>query len=97
MAATIERTITIHAPRDAVWRALTDSSCMKEWMGEPEMALEIVTDWIVGGPILIRGFHHGPFENRGTVQRFERPTSLRYSHKSSLSKLPDLPENFLRL
>lgn len=43
---------------------------------------------------MIHGVHHQPFENRGTVLRFEPPKSLRYSHKSSLSRLPDLPESF---
>jgi uncharacterized protein YndB with AHSA1/START domain len=85
--------VVIRAPREVVWRALTDVSSMKAWMGEPEMALDIVTDWTVGGRIVIRGVHHEPFENRGTVLRFEPPGSLSYSHQSSLSRLPYLPEN----
>ena len=67
---------------------------MKQWMGEPEMKIEILTDWKVGGSIIIKGFHHTQFENKGTVLQFEPNLVLRYSHLSSLSRLPDNPENY---
>lgn len=89
----IEQSIVIHAPLAAVWEALTRPERMQQWMGEPEMRIEVATDWTVGGPIVVRGFHHARFENRGTVLRFEPMQVLRYSHLSSLSRLPDTPEN----
>jgi hypothetical protein len=67
---------------------------MKQWMGEPEVKIEILTDWKVGEQIIVKGFHHAEFENRGTVLQFEPDSMLRYSHLSSLSKLPDKPENY---
>ena len=92
-----EQTIFIAAPANAVWESLTQSELMEEWMGEPEMAIEVETDWTVGGPIVVRGFHHVPFENTGAVLEFEPVTRLAYTHLSSLSRLPDVPENYTTL
>lgn len=94
MLKKIEHSILIDAPLSAVWEALTRPELMKQWMGEPEMGIEISTDWTVGSPILIRGFHHANFENRGTVLQFEPRAVVRYSHLSSLSRLPDTPESY---
>lgn len=66
---------------------------MRQWMGEPEMQVEVTTNWQVGQPILISGFHHVKFENRGTVLRFEPGRLLSYNYLSSVSRLPAVPEN----
>lgn len=63
-------------------------------MGEEEMELEIKTDWKVNHPIVISGFHHLQFENRGIVLQFEPWTILQYTHLSSLSRLEDKEENY---
>ena len=60
------------------------SPWIKRWLGEPGMNVDVVTDWRVGGPIVITGFHHASFENRGNVLRAEPPVALAYSHLSSL-------------
>src|SRR5689334_7945908 len=67
---------------------------MKAWMGEPELDLQIQTNWQVGQPIVIRGFHHVSFENKGVVLAFEPKHLLRYSHLSSISRLADKLENY---
>lgn len=65
---------------------------MKPWMAESE--IEIITEWKVGSPFLIRGtLHKVKFENRGTVIQFEAERALKYTHLSSISRLPDQPEN----
>jgi uncharacterized protein YndB with AHSA1/START domain len=95
MTQRIEKTVTINAPASAVWDALTLPHIMKQWMAEPDVHVDIVTDWNVGGPISIRGvLSRVPFENRGTVLQWEPMRLLRYSHLSSLSRLPDRPENY---
>jgi uncharacterized protein YndB with AHSA1/START domain len=94
MTQRIDRTIIIKAPPSAVWDTLTNPDLIKQWMGEPEVEIEIITDWKVGSPIVTRGFHHIRFENKGTVLQFEPDKVLRYSHLSSLSRLPDKPENY---
>lgn len=63
-------------------------------MAEPAMELEIITSWKTGSPIIIKGFHHMKFENRGTVLQFQPPHLLQYNHLSSLSRLQDKPENY---
>lgn len=63
-------------------------------MGEPEMQVEINTDWIVGHLIVIQGFHHGRFENRGKVLEYLPYSLLRYDYLSSVSRLSDATENY---
>jgi uncharacterized protein YndB with AHSA1/START domain len=91
------KTVHINAPTAKVWDALTNPALMKKWMSETESETEIdiVTDWEVGSPILIRGrLHRVKFENKGTVLQFEPEKVLQYSHLSSISRLPDKPENY---
>jgi len=89
----LTKTITINAPVAKVWDALTNPDLMKKWMSESE--IEIIADWQVGKPFLIRGKLHGiKFENTGRVLQFEPGKLLEYSHLSSLSRLPDKPENY---
>ena len=92
--APIVRTIQIDAAPPAVWDVLTNAGLMMRWMAEPDVGLEVITDWVVGAPIVIRGFHIVRFENRGTVLAFDPPRLLRYSHLSSLSRLPDNAESY---
>lgn len=94
MHQSIERTVTIDAAPATVWAALTTPALMKQWMAEPEMALDIVTAWKEGSPIVMRGFHHLAFENKGTVLRCDPPIALQYTYLSSISRLPDRPENY---
>jgi len=89
----VERTVTIAAMPAVVWRALTEPALMRQWMGEPEMQIEIDTDWMVGGPFVVRGFHHVRFEGRGTVRTFAPERALEYTQLSSVSRLPNVPEN----
>ena len=89
----IELSVMIQAQPSSVWKALTNPDLMKHWMGEAEMKLEIITDWQVGNPIVIRGFHHTRFENKGTVLQFEPEKTLKYDYLSSISHLADKPEN----
>jgi uncharacterized protein YndB with AHSA1/START domain len=87
------KTININAPISKVWDTLTIPELMKKWMSETD--INIITDWTVGSPILIRGhLHRIKFENKGTVLQFEREKILQYSHLSSLSRLADKPENY---
>ena len=87
------KTIHINAPTSKVWDALTNPELMKKWMSETK--IDIITDWEVGNPIVIRGTLNGKnFENNGTVLQFEFEKILQYNHLSSLSRLPDKPENY---
>ncbi len=94
MTQQIEKSVFISAIPGVVWHMLTDLSSMRQWMGEPEMKLEVMTDWKTGSSIVIKGFHHVAFENKGTVLKFNPHNVLVYTYLSSLSRLPDQPENY---
>lgn len=87
-------TVTINAEPLKVWTVLTNPALMTKWMGEPEMKIEVCTDWEINTPVFIRGFHHVKFENKGIVLRYDEGKMLSYSHMSSVSRLPDQPENY---
>lgn len=89
----VEYSVLIGASPARIWEALTNIAFMKQWMAEPEMRLDIVTDWTVGHPFVMRGFHHVAFENTGSVLQFDPPHHLQYSHRSSISHLRDEPRN----
>ena len=89
----VSKTVYINAPTSVTWDALTNPELMKKWMSETE--INILTDWQVGHPFIIRGsLHRVKFENKGTVLQFEPEKILQYSHLSSLSRLPDKLENY---
>ena len=89
----IEYSLLINASPEQIWDCLTKPDLMKRWMGDPEMNLHIETDWTVNGPIAVKGFHHVAFENRGVVEIVDKNRLLRYTSLSSLSGLPNRPEN----
>lgn len=61
------KAITINAPVQVVWTALTMPGKMKQWRS-PDNPVGIITDWATGSPFTIRGRHYKiPFENNGTV------------------------------
>lgn len=90
----ISETTLINAQPSEVWHALTNPDVMTKWMGEPDMDLKVHTDWKVDSPILITGFHHVKFENRGVVLACDKERGLSYSHLSSVSRLPDKADNY---
>jgi uncharacterized protein YndB with AHSA1/START domain len=89
-----EKTTLIASDAVTVWQALTQPHLMKQWMGEPEMNIEVQTDWGMNSPIIIKGFHHARFENKGMVLEFEENKKLAYTHLSSMSRLEDIPVNY---
>jgi uncharacterized protein YndB with AHSA1/START domain len=74
----IKRTVTISADRTKVWSYLTEPPLMEKWMGEPDMKIQVETDWVVGHSIFIEGFHHISFRNNGTVLQFDPASTLSY-------------------
>jgi uncharacterized protein YndB with AHSA1/START domain len=94
MTYRIEKTVLINSAASIVWKTLTEPELMKQWMGDPETEIDIQTNWQVNSPIVIAGFHHLKFENKGTVLQFEPGQALKYNFLSSLSRLPDIAENY---
>ncbi|NIG51877.1 SRPBCC domain-containing protein [Chitinophaga sp. Cy-1792] len=86
--------ITVNCTKARLWQILTDLTLIPIWMGGDEMRITVETDWQLNAPMVIRGFHHVAFENRGTVMMWEPERRLVYSHLSTVSRLPDLPESY---
>ena len=83
--------VTIPAPIEEVWKALTTPELIKRWF----FGVDTETDWHVGSPLVHRGEWQGkPYEDKGTILRFEPPTLLVHSHWSPASGVPDRPEHY---
>jgi uncharacterized protein YndB with AHSA1/START domain len=86
------KTVVIQASAEAIWKALTEPEQMKKWMSEAEM--EVTTNWRVGSLIVVRVLMYKKWaESTGTVLVCEPLQALRYTHLSSISRLPDTAEN----
>lgn len=97
MTGKFSSTVTINSNPDKVWTTLTDLKLMTQWLGEPEMNIKVSTDWKINTPILISGFHHVNFENKGIILQYEKENKLSYTHLSSVSQLEDKKENYTTL
>lgn len=90
---TVDLEILINTSAQDIWAALTQPQLIGQWM--LDTPVDILTDWRENGELLERGNLHGlPFENRGKIVRFDPPNALEYTHWSSLSIVPDIPENY---
>jgi uncharacterized protein YndB with AHSA1/START domain len=86
-----EKQITIDASVDAVWRALTDPSLVKQYLHGTNME----TSWQVGSPITWKGEWKGkPYEDKGTVLAVEPKRLLTTTHWSPMGGTEDKPENY---
>jgi uncharacterized protein YndB with AHSA1/START domain len=82
---------TIHAPVSKVWEGLTQPEVVKQYF----FGTALVTSWQPGSPIYFRGEWDGkPYEDKGTVLKFEPGKMLQYDYLSSWSDLEDRPENY---
>jgi uncharacterized protein YndB with AHSA1/START domain len=88
---TAKATITINAPTSKVWDALTKPNLIKQYL----FGTEVTTDWQVGSPITYRGQWEGKtYEDKGKILQIEPGKLLVSTFWSSLSGLPDVPENY---
>lgn len=90
---TIHFEIVINTSAQDIWATLTQPELIGKWM--LDTPVDILTEWRENGELLERGDLHGlAFENRGKIVRFDPPNALEYIHWSSLSIVPDIPENY---
>lgn len=83
--------ITIDAPAESVWDALTDPVRIKRYM----FGSDVATDWQVGSAITWSGEWQGkPYQDKGEILKKEENRILEYSHFSPMMGKPDLPENY---
>lgn len=56
---------------------------------------DVASEWCEGSPITWTGEWEGkPYEDKGTILRFEPISVLSYSHYSPLTGEPDVPESY---
>lgn len=83
--------VTIDAPTEKVWQALTDPEKVKQYLHGTEMS----TDWKEGSRITWRGEWQGrAYEDKGTVLDVKPLRLLRYTHWSPMGGSEDRPENY---
>jgi uncharacterized protein YndB with AHSA1/START domain len=84
-------TVTIDAPIEEVWAAITTPERIKEWF----FGVETRSDWKAGSELVHTGEWQGrPYEDKGTIARIEPPTLLEHTHWSPMSGLPDEAESY---
>ena len=84
-------TIIINSPVSGVWHALTNPDLIKQYL----FGTQVTTDWNVGSPITYKGTWEGKaYEDKGKVLQVEPGKLLVSTFWSSLSGLPDVPENY---
>ena len=88
---TATATTTIDAPVSRVWQALVTPEIIKQYLFDTD----VISDWNVGSPIIYRGEWEGkPFEDKGKILEIEPEKTLKSTHWSPLSGVPDTPENY---
>ena len=83
--------ITVDAPVAKVWQALVDPDAIHQYM----FGTNVTTDWREGSPIVWKGEWQGKsYEDKGVLLEVKPERTLKYSHFSPLSGLPDKPESY---
>lgn len=87
----IQTSISVHAPVEKVWKALTDPKMIRQYL----FGANVRTDWKPGSPIVYTGEYEGkPYEEKGEILAFEPGKLLKMTHFSSMSGQEDKPENY---
>jgi uncharacterized protein YndB with AHSA1/START domain len=87
-------TVTIEAPIEPVWTAITTPELIKGWF----FGVETESDWRAGSALVHRGEYQGkPYADKGVIVRIEPPALLLHTHWSEPSGLPDDPANYQRV
>ena len=82
---------TVNAPPKKVWDALTNKEKLRGFF----FGSEIDSTWKVGSPITFRGEFNGHrYEDKGVIKAAQPEKKLSFTHWSSLSTMPDKPENY---
>ncbi|MCB0741842.1 MAG: SRPBCC family protein [Chitinophagaceae bacterium] len=86
--------LTICAPKEKVWEAITQPEKVKVW----QYGSELITDWKVGNEIRFKSEWEGQiFEQWGTVLEFIPNERLKYKLFAPRPNLEDKPENYFKM
>jgi uncharacterized protein YndB with AHSA1/START domain len=88
---TTSTSITVEAPIDQVWHAITTPDLIEKWF----FGVHTRSDWEQGSELVHMGEWQGrSYEDRGVILRIERPTLLEHTHWSPVSGRDDRPEHY---
>ncbi|MGO9310081.1 MAG: SRPBCC family protein [Spirochaetia bacterium] len=83
--------ISIQTGIEKVWNALTNPALVKQYL----YGTEVHSDWRKGNPITYKGVWQGKaYEDKGVIVEIVPPQRLVSTYWSSMSGLPDTPENY---
>lgn len=83
--------VTIMAPVEKVWDALTNPEQIRKYM----FGTEVTTTWKEGSVITWKGNWQGKvYEDKGIILQHKPKRLLQYSHYSPLTGEIDTPENY---
>ncbi len=89
----IRKTIAVNASTSKVWKTITEPALIRAWLFDTPV--DVVSDWKVGGSMVFKGmFHNKPYEDKGTILKYEPEALFSYNYWSKLSTLPDEPGNY---
>lgn len=84
--------ISIDAPREKVWDALTKPEIIKKYF----FGTDTHTDWKPGSPITFTGEWEGKkYEDKGTILDVQPNKLIKYKYWSEMSGIEDKPENYV--
>jgi uncharacterized protein YndB with AHSA1/START domain len=89
----IRKTIEIDAPVETLWKVLTGSEFIKQYM----FGCYAETDWKPGSPLLWKGAADGKLYVKGHIVSVEPPRRLVYTVFDPNSAIADIPSNYLTM
>jgi uncharacterized protein YndB with AHSA1/START domain len=93
MPLTITDTISIAAPAEKVWDALTNPALTQQYM----FGCEALSDWKEGSRLVWRGAKDGVDYVTGHITRLEPHTHFSYTVFDPNGKYEDIPANYLNV
>jgi len=88
---TLKTRISIKAPAQKVWQALTDPAIVKQYF----FGTNVQSDWKKGSPITWTGEWQGKtYQDKGTILDVNPGQFVKYSYWSSMGDTEDKPENY---
>jgi uncharacterized protein YndB with AHSA1/START domain len=86
-----ETTISIKAPAEKVWEAITTPALIEKYL----MGTQVTTDWQQGSAITYEGEYNGKsYHDKGVIKKIEPGKIFQSTYWSSMGGKEDKPENY---